>query len=274
MQTLIDYLPTEITSYEEVSAVVDATRQYEELSEAQKALLTEGTDENLAQVQNLAAVYNRQCNGVTIEGDFPWYVQFLVEMKNEETDSSVLVPEKADTFITPYNMKLWDLMKDEEYVLSGQQVKITMPAPDGQIYDKLVIIHYREDGSVEYITPINNPDETISFVTTSFSPYNVAGSRIAGSDSLVGNIDKVYDKPNKPNKKPLVPKNPSGNKKPSNSKKPGYKPSGDSTNNWVPKTGDDQNMLLYAGIAGGALVILAVAFVMKNRKKNSDKTEE
>ena len=113
-------------------------------------------------------------------------------MNNDKSDSSVLNGQNVDTFISPYEMKLWDMMNDNEYQLNGQQVRITMPAPDAQLYTQLVVIHYLKDGSIEYITPIYNADGTLSFVTTSFSPYNVAGLKIAGSQSLVGNTDKAY----------------------------------------------------------------------------------
>ena len=83
-----------------------------------------------------------------------------------------------------------------ERALDGQQVRITMPAPDNQLYTQLVVIHYLKDGSIEYITPIYNADGTLSFVTTSFSPYDVAGLKLAGSQSLVGNTDKAYGNKN------------------------------------------------------------------------------
>ena len=117
-------------------------------------------------------------------------------MNNDKSDSSVLNGQNVDTFISPYEMKLWDMMNDNEYQLNGQQVRITMPAPDDQLYTQLVVIHYLKDGSIEYITPIYNADGTLSFVTTSFSPYNVAGLKIAGSQSLVGNTDKAYTNKN------------------------------------------------------------------------------
>lgn len=276
VQNLIDYLPTEIESYEVVEAVVDATREYAALCEEQRALLAAGTYEKLVAAQEASAVYNRQCNGVTIEGDFPWYIQFIVELKNEKEDPSVLESYNVDTFITPYDMKLWDMMHGVEYTLNGQQVKVTMPAPDGKIYTQLVVVHYMEDGSVEYITPINNHDGTISFVTSSFSPYNVAGSKIAGSKPIVGDTDKVYggSKPgisvkpptNKPSNKPSRPSitKPSNNQNQSSSHK---KPVGTNTSDWVPRTGDEQQPWLYAGIAVGALIVLIAAVLVKRKNK-------
>ncbi|MBS6194381.1 MAG: LPXTG cell wall anchor domain-containing protein [Clostridiales bacterium] len=276
VQSLIDSLSAEIGSMEAVQAVVNVTRQYEGLSSEQKELLPAETREKLAAVQSAAAVFNRQSNGVTIEGDFPWYIQFIVELKNEQTDASVLEAYGADTVISPYDMKLWNLMHEMEYKLNGQQVKVTMPAPDDQLFTQLIVVHYREDGSLEYITPVNNQDGTISFLTTSFSPYNVAGSKIAGSKPIIGNTDKVYGesgsgisvKPpsQKPSTKPSV-------TKPSGGQSTSYKkPVGTSISNWVPKTGDGQQPWLYAAMGAGALVILAGAgsvVVVKKKRKNS-----
>ena len=192
VQEQLDFLPSEVTTTEEVEAIVAATKEYETLSEAQKAYIEADSLVLLQTAQEQAKTVNRTSNGVTVDGDLPWYIQFQVQLNNDKSDSSVLNGQNVDTFISPYEMKLWDMMNDNEYQLNGQQVRITMPAPDDQLYTQLVVIHYLKDGSIEYITPIYNADGTLSFVTTSFSPYNVAGLKIAGSQSLVGNTDKAY----------------------------------------------------------------------------------
>ncbi len=276
VQIQIDYLPTEVTAVEVVEAIIDATVSYQSLSEAQKGCLAQGTYEKLLSVQERAAIFNRQSNGVTIEGDIPWYVQFRVELRNEQEDTSVLEAYNVDTFITPYDMTLWDLMRDTEYKLNGQQVKVTIPAPDKELYTQLVVVHYLDDGSVEYITPVYNEDGTMSFITTSFSPYNIAGTKIAGSKPLVGNTDKAY--PSKPSAqntltgnsgkkpKPSLGNNSSaGNKRPSS----GSTESNSSSSN-VPKTGDEQMPMLYIGIGAAAVLVLIIAgavIVIRKRKK-------
>lgn len=282
VQNQIDYLPTEVTAIEVVEAIIDASQSYQALSEAQKGCLTADAYDKLVQAQERAAVFNRQSNGVTIEGDFPWYVQFRVELKNQQDDVSVLEEYNVDTFITPYDMILWDLMRDTEYSLNGQQVKVTIPAPDEEIYTQLVIVHYMDDGSVEYITPVYNNDGTMSFITTSFSPYNLAGTKIAGSKPLVGNTDKAY--PSKPSGQNTLTGGSSSSgtttKKPgSTGSKPtttGKKPSSSSGNKgntvttWVPKTGDDQTPFQYAGagaVSLAALILAGTVILVKARKK-------
>lgn len=271
VQNLIDYLPMEVTSIEEVEAVVDAFVWYESLSEAQKSLFGADTYVKLTEAQTRAAVFNRQSNGLTIEGDFPWYVQFRVELKNEMNDAAVLEEKNVDTFITPYDMKLWDLINDTEYKLNGLQVRITMPAPDQALYTQLVVVHYLEDGTVEYITPVYNDDGTISFVTTSFSPYNLAGSKV-----LVGNTDKAYTNTssNTSNKigSTVSGSSSSGNKKPTVNKTSGKTPL--KANNVFtrnPQTGDETPVAMYVVLAAATLIILLVIGViaLKKRKNNS-----
>ena len=190
----------------------------------------------------------------------------------------------VDTFITPYDMVLWDLMSDTEYSLNGQQVKVTIPAPDKEIYTQLVIVHYMDDGSVEYITPVYNNDGTMSFITTSFSPYNLAGTKIAGSKPLVGNIDKAY--PSKPSGQNTLTGGSSNSSSGTPAKRPnstgsrpnttGKKPSSSSGNKgntvttWVPQTGDEQMPFQYVGMGAAALAVLIFAgtvIVIKRRKK-------
>ena len=276
VQIQIDYLPTEVTAVAVVEAIIDATASYQSLSEAQKGCLAQGTYEKLLSVQERAAIFNRQSNGVTIEGDIPWYVQFRVELRNEQEDTSVLEAYNVDTFITPYDMTLWDLMRDTEYKLNGQQVKVTIPAPDKELYTQLVVVHYLDDGSVEYITPVYNEDGTMSFITTSFSPYNIAGTKIAGSKPLVGNTDKAY--PSKPSAQNTLtgnsgkkPKPSSGNNSSAGNKRPssGSTESNSSSSN-VPKTGDEQMPMLYIGIGAAAVLVLIIAgavIVIRKRKK-------
>lgn len=276
VQIQIDYLPTEVTAVAVVEAIIDATASYQSLSEAQKGCLAQGTYEKLLSAQERAAIFNRQSNGVTIEGDIPWYVQFRVELRNEQEDTSVLEAYNVDTFITPYDMTLWDLMRDTEYKLNGQQVKVTIPAPDKELYTQLVVVHYLDDGSVEYITLVYNEDGTMSFITTSFSPYNIAGTKIAGSKPLVGNTDKAY--PSKPSAQNTLtgnsgkkPKPSSGNNSSAGNKRPssGSTESNSSSSN-VPKTGDEQMPMLYIGIGAAAVLVLIIAgavIVIRKRKK-------
>lgn len=292
VQNQLDFLPSEVTTPEEVEAIVAATKEYEALSDAQKAYIEADSLVLLQQAQEQAKQINRKSNGVTVDGDFPWYIQFQVQLNNDKTDASVLDGKNVDTFISPYEMRLWDLMNDCKYQLNGQQVRITMPAPDQQLYTQLVVVHYLEDESVEYITPIYNNDGTLSFVTTSFSPYNVAGLKLAGSQSLVGNTDKAYTT-NRTNTSSgsstkLTPNVSAGTtsggsvaqssssgtekKQTLNGQKTsstGTKSStGVSQHSSNPKTGDYQQTAWYAGLAAAALTFLGLTGKKSWKKEN------
>lgn len=283
VQEQLDFLPSEVMTTEEVEAIVAATKEYEALSEAQKAYIEADSLVLLQTAQEQAKTVNRTSNDVTVDGDFPWYIQFQVQLNNDKSDSSVLNGQNVDTFISPYEMKLWDMMNDNEYQLNGQQVRITMPAPDDQLYTQIVVIHYLKDGSIEYITPIYNADGTLSFVTTSFSPYNVAGLKIAGSQSLVGNTDKAYTNKNTTTSgsttTKLTPNVSAGNTgsssngstsgsvtKKNTQKSQTQQAYGTTLKRVNPKTGDYQQTAWYAGLAAAALAALGIAG-KKNRKK-------
>lgn len=277
VQEQLDFLPSDVTTPEEVEAIVAATKEYEALSDAQKAYIASDSLVMLQTAQEQAKTVNRTSNGVTVDGEFPWYIQFRVQLNNDKSDSSVLDGRNVDTFISPYEMQLWNLMNDSEYQLNGQQVRITMPAPDQQLYTQLVVIHYLKDGSIEYITPIYNADGTLSFVTTSFSPYNVAGLKLAGSQPLVGNTDKAYANKNTTTSgnttTKLTPNVSAGNTSGNVTKKSqtqqsvnNKKSTGTTWRRVNPKTGDTQQTVWYAGLAAAALAVLGVAG-KKNRKK-------
>lgn len=287
VQACLNALPQQAVSLDDVNLVVEATRAYLSLNDAQRETLHADSVRHLEALQQQAAVLNRSSNGVTIEGDFPWYIQFRVQEYTQGEQPALPQNAGADTVIAPYDMLLWDLMNQQEYHLSGQQVRITMPAPDMELFSQLVVLHYLEDGSVEYITPVNNGDGTISFLTTSFSPYNLAGSQV-----LVGNTNWLYT--------PSViggTSSSSGSTQSSSQSSASSNKGSSSGNqtqtltgtvstgsqntsqvNQVAATNDPQNPLLYAGMGAAALIILAGAAVgvkkSAARRRQTDETKE
>ena len=294
VQALLDALPEQAASLDDVNLVVEATRAYLSLNDASRETLNAESVRHLEALQQQSAALNRTSGGVTIEGDFPWYVQFRAQYYSQEDQLTLPQNSGADTVIAPYDMLLWDLMNQQEYHLKGQQVRITMPAPDMNMFSQLVVLHYLEDGSVEYITPVNNGNGTISFLTTSFSPYNLAGSQV-----LVGNTNWLYTPAatggNSSGSSGSTQTSQSGT---SSSGRGGSQGSGSQTQtltgsvsqavssgsqsssrvNRVAATNDPQNPLLYAGIGAAALIILAGAAVGAKktaaRRKESENTKE
>lgn len=62
-------------------------------------------------------------------------------------------------------------------------ISITMPIPAGLDENKLAILHYHENGSVESVTLKNNGDGTVTFTVTNFSTFVFAEKAEAADDS-------------------------------------------------------------------------------------------
>lgn len=62
-------------------------------------------------------------------------------------------------------------------------ISITMPIPAGLDTNKLAILHYHEDGSVESVTLKNNGDGTVTFTVTNFSTFVFAEKAETTDDS-------------------------------------------------------------------------------------------
>ena len=79
-------------------------------------------------------------------------------------------------------------------------ITITMPIPTGLNVNRLAILHYHEDGSVESVNLKNNGDGTVTFTVTSFSTFVFAeksettgGSGSTDSTSGSGSESTSYD---------------------------------------------------------------------------------
>ncbi len=96
VQEQLDFLPSEVVTTEEVEAMVAASKKYETLSEAQKAYIEADSLVLLQTAQEQAKTVNRTSNGVTVDGDLPWYIQFQVQLNNDKSDSSVLNSKNVD----------------------------------------------------------------------------------------------------------------------------------------------------------------------------------
>ena len=65
----------------------------------------------LQTAQEQAKTVNRTSNGVTVDGDFPWYIQFQVQLNNDKSDSSVPV---SYTHLDVYKRQI--LQRPEKYL--------------------------------------------------------------------------------------------------------------------------------------------------------------
>lgn len=198
-------------SEEDVKQVLEVTKLYEALGETLQEEISPSLRAKLTKAQESAAIMNHESEDIRVSGNLPWYVEFQAE-KTEAGEAPA-----SYTVLAPYKMSLWDAKEEKEYDLNGTAVKVTMNKPDQKGYGKLSVLHYLESGEVEYIKPTVE-GETLSFETTSFSLFKIAGSNV-----LVGDSDEIYENAGdkEEDKKPAVDE---GNKKPSTGKPTGEKP--------------------------------------------------
>lgn len=72
-------------------------------------------------------------------------------------------------------------------------ITITMPIPAGLDANRLAILHYHENGSVESVTLKNNGDGTVTFTVTNFSTFVFAEKAEATDDSNSSNGSDSFD---------------------------------------------------------------------------------
>ena len=252
--------------------MVAASKLYEELSPADKAMTAADDLKKLKDAQEAAGYVNRTSNGVSVSGDFlPWYVQFQVNLNH---DAPSLAIPTIDTLLSSYEMKLWDLMTDTEYEIPhGRKVTVVMKAPEVSGYESFTIVHYLEDGTVELITPVI-ADGLMTFETSSFSPFDVGGSKpLVGLPSGDSSDKKTNSTGSSNNNSSLTGNNgsstDSSNKTGTNKKKtPTAKAAAAKTQQTKasnPSTGDTSVLLPY--IIGGAAALLIIIILVVTRKK-------
>ena len=183
----------QVESRADVSNVVEVTRVYDALSDDERSQVTEEAYNLLIQAQNTAGGLNHAHNSVSVSGNLPWYVRFTAEINNARDSGD------DSRIIVPYDLKLWDMYRNTAYVLDqGEKVTVTMPVPDTDLSNGLTIYHYKADGTTEVLHPVINGD-TMSFETSSFSPFDVAGGTLlAGMGANNGNNNSGGSTPPSP----------------------------------------------------------------------------
>jgi len=108
----------------------------------------------------------------------------------------VSVPEKKETVSSQHyaNSVQLDikLMSNSTSIHKlDMPITITMKVPTGIDVERLVILHYHQDGSYENVTPLVNGDGTITFTVTEFSTFVFAEK--AGGNTGSGEAQQPQD---------------------------------------------------------------------------------
>ncbi len=268
-----------IHSRKDVKGLLAVSQAFDGLTDAERAAIPEQVRQLLESAKQMAAAYNHTQRGVSVYGNIPWYVQFRVKLTDIGEKE-----EKGMQIRVPYELKLWNLFTDSVYTLpEGESVTVTMPVPDVDIEGEFTVFHYHADGSVESIRPVINGN-MMSFETSSFSPFSVAGSMMitgvgigntsgggTSSGSSTGNGDHTTGNPSSGSAGTSDGGNTSGTGTPgTGSSSTGGSVSGSSTGSYVAavNTGDDTKV--FPAVLLQILAFAAIAgVVLRRRKENS-----
>ena len=184
----------QVSSRDDVMQVLEVSKMFDALTEEELSQVSQGAIEALWTAQSISSELNKTEAGVSVVGDFPWFVQFRVVLRDKsETASS----EEGMDIIAPYELCLWNLYDDIPYYLpEGEQVTVMIPAPVGENAQEPVIFHYKADGSYEKIIP-RQENGMLVFETSSFSPFSIAGSTVISGIGING---QTADSPGKGSK--------------------------------------------------------------------------
>lgn len=173
----INGLPDTIRNAADVSAVVSATRTYNELPEEKQANVS-----NIGKLQDLqqqSGVFAHTTNDITVSG-VDWNIKLIAVPLSSSTGEHERIYSKLDKefILSLYDIYLWDMLTDKKYELpEGQKVVVTIPTPDLTYFENPFIIHERSsDGKLEYLLMTRDGKNT-HFEMTSFSPVGMAATK-------------------------------------------------------------------------------------------------
>ena len=180
---------------EQLSSIEDAYKAYNELSESEKKAVEE--DESWKAFSKITAKlgmmyhYDKD-SGIDVrdnkEKALPWYIKLSITAA--ELSSS---QEKAVKDVIGEDSEIFT-MNDISFIntLDGSEwhpedlIKVKMPSADIGSYNSAIIVHISDDGKVQLIEgSTDEKDGTVSFESSDFSLYGIAGS-MESVDSLLG----------------------------------------------------------------------------------------
>ena len=169
-----------VSEEELVDSVIEATKAYENLSDEEKALVSDEVKEKIAKAQEKAGEINHKSGDVKVEG-IKW--NFKVTAKPVETitvETRALRKSaennlKDGTVLLTYDISLTDVLSNTKVEPGEDGITITMPIPDeAKDYDHIIVAHLRADGVIEYVKA-QKADGMITFKLASLSPVAIVG---------------------------------------------------------------------------------------------------
>ncbi len=158
----------------DINAVIMAYLAYEELTDDQK-LFVANYGELADYMQTFAEEnQNDEETGISVEG-LDWYVQMDAVLQPMDGYAAKGIQEALgnNTLLMMCEISLYDIIANAAYE-PGDPVTVRVPVPDMSGYDGVVIVHQKDDGTIEYLEATVDGGELV-FTATSFSMYGVLG---------------------------------------------------------------------------------------------------
>lgn len=188
----VNNVPDKVSTELDISRVVEATKTYLNLSDEEKAEVTNLAE--LKRAQQEAGVINHKSGDISVTG-LDWNIKVIVDKLTGDQEKVDYMNGKIDRreVIYLYDIYLIDLLTDKVYEIPyGNKVTVTMPAPDLSGYKNEVVVHEKSNGNIEYID-MNITDGTARFDATSFSLFGIAAKKIPNYSDPSGTKIHVSD---------------------------------------------------------------------------------
>jgi C1A family cysteine protease len=225
-----------IMDKEDISDIISLNKNYDNLSESERAKLTEDTITYILSERERIKSEFQQVNGFEI-ANIPWQVELKVTDINEENSAYQQIKNKIDNkqIIGVYDISLFDHYTGQNYIVSENDIELTLPFELLDQYQNIKVVHLLQSGELEYFNPTIEQNK-LKINPTSFSPYAIIAEKKlkvlnTGDDN---NKDMVNGK-NKVIEAALQ----------------------------IVKSGDNSNIALY--IALGIVCSLTAIFIIKNK---------
>ena len=179
---------TELTTTD-VNSIIEAFKLYDSMTDSEKAQVFNYDD--LEAALNLVASQNHKddVTGIKIEGA-SWNVKMeIVEVSSGEAYEIVSKSIGNNEIIGMWDFNFTDILTGEKYK-HASKVKIQIPKVDISGYDQVRMVHFSDDGKIEYYD-CDVEDGYIILETSDFSHYALIGGRAEATQKLPTETDNT-----------------------------------------------------------------------------------
>lgn len=174
---MVEEIDEQINSADNTTAVIEASKKYNALTDDEKELLTNVS--KLKNAQEQVAKIHHTSNGVTVTGiDWNIKVEAIPMDYDQETVDRLSEKMERKSVVSLYEIKLINTLTGEKYEIPyGSEVSVSIPAPNLEGYQNEVVVHENSVGSIEYLDVLIN-EGTANFTTKSFSIFGIAAKEV------------------------------------------------------------------------------------------------